>query len=32
MKSIKGDVWLALCVMTLASAYLYMDMRFRKSG
>jgi putative tricarboxylic transport membrane protein len=27
MKSIKGDVWLALCVMTLASAYLYMDMR-----
>jgi putative tricarboxylic transport membrane protein len=27
MKSIKGDVWLALCVFALAFAYLYMDLR-----
>ena len=27
MKSIKGDVWLAFCVITLAAVYLYMDMR-----
>ncbi|MDI7066152.1 tripartite tricarboxylate transporter TctB family protein [Klebsiella pneumoniae] len=27
MKSIKGDVWLAFCVITLAVVYLYMDMR-----
>jgi putative tricarboxylic transport membrane protein len=27
MKSIKGDVWLALCVIALAAVYLYMDMR-----
>ncbi len=27
MKSIKGDVWLAFCVIALAAVYLYMDMR-----
>lgn len=27
MKSIKGDVWLALCVFALAAVYLYMDFR-----
>lgn len=27
MKSIKGDVWLAFCVIALATVYLYMDMR-----
>jgi putative tricarboxylic transport membrane protein len=27
MKSIKGDAWLAFCVIALATAYLYMDMR-----
>ncbi|ABE30919.1 tripartite tricarboxylate transporter TctB family protein [Paraburkholderia xenovorans LB400] len=27
MKSISSDVWLAFCVMALAAAYLYMDMR-----
>jgi putative tricarboxylic transport membrane protein len=27
MKSIKGDVWLACCVIALAAAYLCMDMR-----
>jgi putative tricarboxylic transport membrane protein len=27
MKSIRGDVWLAFCVIVLAAVYLYMDMR-----
>ncbi|MGF6756158.1 tripartite tricarboxylate transporter TctB family protein [Paraburkholderia sp. GAS42] len=27
MKSIKGDAWLAFCVIALAAVYLYMDMR-----
>jgi putative tricarboxylic transport membrane protein len=27
MKSTKGDVWLAFCVIALAGVYLYMDMR-----
>jgi putative tricarboxylic transport membrane protein len=27
MKSIKGDVWLALCAFALAAVYLYMDLR-----
>jgi len=27
MKGIKGDMWLALCVIALAAAYLYSDMQ-----